>query len=121
MVFPCLKSASYHNYNTLLLWAFLINLESSTAQMAFSCISYLINYIEFPTHIFLCQTPVKFLIVLFLLKVASMQFQKQLEGTFLLSLRSAATTWSQFSPRVLKIMEKKLSTSCLIDSFRFIK
>lgn len=42
-----------------------INLEQSAAEMAFIFYSYLVNYIEFPTHIVLCQTTVKFLIVLF--------------------------------------------------------
>ena len=42
-----------------------INLEQSTAEMAFIFYSYLINYIEFPTHIVLRQMTVKFLIVLF--------------------------------------------------------
>lgn len=71
----------------LLPWTFFflkkkINLEPSTAEMAFVSVSYLINNIEFPTHILLCQMTVKFLIVFFPFIAASTKCQKQLENNF---------------------------------------
>lgn len=41
--------------------------------------------------------------------------------TFHFSGRSAGTKWSLVPSRVLKIIKRKLSASCLIESFGFIK
>ena len=59
-----------------------INLEPSTAEKASIFDSYLIDYMEFPTHILPCQMFVKFLGVWFPFIAASTKYQKELEDDF---------------------------------------
>ena len=80
----------------------LINLEPSTAEKPSTFYSYLIDHIEFPTHILLCQMFVKFFGVWFPFIAASTKYPKELEDDFppqsKVSWNKVAPVLSQSSP-----------------------